>query len=152
MGDSQLAEACYTFLWYQVDKNHSRILLYHLRSLNRMYILHYKFYIILYYTYSTYMKCFFPSLLPALRVHPSGGEPSAAGSDEGDCHITWRHIRLCTIAWNLSTQQASKRRLSHTHTYTHTYGMYTIHVRWWYRPFNCMYVTHWYTYILTAFT
>ena len=30
--------------------------------------------------------CFIPSLLPALRVHPPGGEPSAAGSDEGDWH------------------------------------------------------------------
>ena len=34
----------------------------------------------------TCMWCFIPSLLPALQESPPGGEPSAAGSDEGDCH------------------------------------------------------------------
>ena len=33
----------------------------------------------------------FPSLLPALRESPPGGEPSAAVNDEGDCHITPHH-------------------------------------------------------------
>ena len=64
------------------------------------------------------MRCFIPSLLPALRVHPPGGEPSAAGSDEGD-----RHDSTCIT-------RCEKEAASHTHTLTlHVSGnvcMYSI--------------------------
>jgi len=49
---------------------------------------------VLYYTGSACMRCFIPSLLPALRESPPGGETSAAVNDEGDWHIT--PLTLCT--------------------------------------------------------
>ena len=64
------------------------------------------------------MRCFIPSLLPALPVHPTGGEPSAAGSDEGD----W-HEATCIM-------RCEEEAASHIHTLTlHVSGnfcMYSI--------------------------
>ena len=53
------------------------------------------------------MRCFIPSLLPALQVHSPGGEPSAAGSDEGDRHMTPHASR------------AVRRRQPHTYIHSH---------------------------------
>ena len=53
------------------------------------------------------MRCFIPSLLPALPVHPPGGEPSAAGSDEGDRHMTPH------------ASHAVRSRQPHTHMHSH---------------------------------
>ena len=69
---------------------------------------------VLYYTGSACMRCFIPSLRPALRESPPGGETSAAGNDEGDCHMA-----LHTLCTKVYMQQALRRNsLTHT-TYHH---------------------------------
>ena len=90
----------------QVRTYYIILLLYQLRSLNCAYVL--------YYTGSACMRCFIPFLLPALQASPPGEESQtpAAGSDEGDCHMTSNASRC-------EEEEAS-------HIYVHSY----IHVFW----------------------
>ena len=61
-------------------------LLYQLRLLTCMYVL--------YYTGSACMRCFIPSLLPALQESPPGGEQQAAVNDLGASHDSTSHCAL----------------------------------------------------------
>ena len=70
-----------------------------------------------------YMRCFIPSLLPALQESPPGGEPSAAGNDEGDCHMTPHHTahNACMVPKDTTSFIGVG---SHTYIHSHICTLY----------------------------
>ena len=94
-------------------------LFYQLRLLHCAYVL--------YYTSSACMRCFIPSLLPALQESPPGGESQAAVNDEGDSHDSTTHGSLKCIYMQQALRRNSLTHTTYPHIYcTHALVIYTI--------------------------